>query len=526
MKTASWVCIVAMVLTMATACTRRIEQLDEGLRRNAVEEDITKSGAAGNDFKQQVDIYSDSENMEDSAVYQEVSLFFLDEDNNKLVSEKRGLILINEDNLLREIVRALIKGPNNDALKAVIPEDTKILGVEQDEKIVTVNLSEEFLKASNLLTARVALVNTLTEQNGVEYVKIYVEGKELTKDGSLDGEVLGLLKKYSNNLDEVAASEKRQNEKGTIKEINRELYFGDFRYQYLLPEVRTLTVTDGAVVKAIVEELIKGPVGGSEKGLYPTLPSGTQLIKSEIQEGEKNELDIAVLYFSKDLKTPFYNQDSSRGTARERAAQTNVMKNKEIILLSSLVYTITSLPNIGAVKIFYQDRDGEITDSPLYSISLKKPLNKDDFPNRLGRKIKIYFSDASVTHLVPEYRAMSKDNLQIATTIINELIGGPQQNLDHVKVIPDDIKVGDIRVWMDEDGETAVVDLPSELDGNEMGSTGVLMTLYAIVNSLTDPTNTRNIRKVKFLVDGKTVSTFGNMEISEPFIRNPAIIRE
>ncbi len=121
---------------------------------------------------------------------------------------------------------------------------------------------------------------------------------------------------------------------------------------------------------------------------------------------------------------------------------------------------------------------------------------------------------------------MSKANLQIATTIINELIGGPQENLGHVKVIPDGIEVGDIRVWMDEDGETAIVDLPSKLDGNKMGSTGVLMTLYAIVNSLTDPSNTHNIRKVKFLVDGKSVNTFGNMELSEPFIRNPAIIQE
>jgi germination protein M len=71
-----------------------------------------------------------------------------------------------------------------------------------------------------------------------------------------------------------------------------------------------------------------------------------------------------------------------------------------------------------------------------------------------------------------------------------------------------------------------MVDLPESLDGNKMGSTGALMTLYAMVNSLTDPVNTSNIKEVQFLVGGKVVKSFGNLEFSEPFIRNPAIIQE
>lgn len=526
MRKVSWLCIVAIVLSMVTACTRRIEQLDEGLKSKSAEEDVSRSETVRNYANQDKILYDQMEIMDSSAVSQEVSLFFLDEENNRLVPENRNLVLISEDMLLNETVNALIKGPSLETLKAVIPPNTKLLNIERDGDIVTVDLSREFLDASDLLAARVALVNTLTELEGVKYVKIYVEGQELTQDGTPDGEPLGVLSKYPNNLDEVASSEKREVQKETVKEVRRELYFGDFRCQYLLPEVRTLSVKDGAIIKSIVEELIKGPIGGAEEGLYPTMPSGTQLVKSEIQEGEQDKLDVAVLYFSKELKSPFYDNNSSRGTSADRAVRNNELVKKETILLSSLVYSITSLPNIGAVKIYYQDRDGNMIDSPLYSISLKNPLTRDDFPNQVGRKIKVYFSDSNVMHLVPEYRAMSRDNLQIATTIINELILGPQKNLGHIKVIPDGIEVGDIKVWMADDGETAIVDLPSKLDGNKMGSTGVLMTLYAIVNSLTDPSNTSNIQKVKFLVDGKAVDTFGNMELSQPFIRNPAIIQE
>lgn len=526
MRKVSWLCIVAIVLSMVTACTRRIEQLDEGLKSKSAEEDVSRSETVRNYANQDKILYDQMEIIDSSAVSQEVSLFFLDEENNRLVPENRNLVLISEDMLLNETVNALIKGPSLETFKAVIPANTKLLNIERDGDIVIVDLSREFLDASDLLAARVALVNTLTELEGVKYVKIYVEGQELTQDGTPDGEPLGVLSKYPNNLDEVASSEKREVQKETVKEVRRELYFGDFRCQYLLPEVRTLSVKDGAIIKSIVEELIKGPIGGAEEGLYPTMPSGTQLVKSEIQEGEQDKLDVAVLYFSKELKSPFYDNNSSRGTSADRAVRNNELVKKETILLSSLVYSITSLPNIGAVKIYYQDRDGNMIDSPLYSISLKNPLTRDDFPNQVGRKIKVYFSDSNVMHLVPEYRAMSRDNLQIATTIINELILGPQKNLGHIKVIPDGIEVGDIKVWMADDGETAIVDLPSKLDGNKMGSTGVLMTLYAIVNSLTDPSNTSNIQKVKFLVDGKAVDTFGNMELSQPFIRNPAIIQE
>ena len=52
------------------------------------------------------------------------------------------------------------------------------------------------------------------------------------------------------------------------------------------------------------------------------------------------------------------------------------------------------------------------------------------------------------------------------------------------------------------------------------------MVLYSIVNSLTDPVNAENVKQVQFLVDGKYVEEFGNMSLAEPFVRNPALIKE
>ena len=153
-------------------------------------------------------------------------------------------------------------------------------------------------------------------------------------------------------------------------------------------------------------------------------------------------------------------------------------------------------------------------DTPLYEIDLTKPLTTKNFSNKLGRKIKIYFANADSTFLIPEYRAMSRENVQIAKTIIDELILGPREDTDHVAVIPPEISKGDIRVWMDSNNRTVMVDLPESLDGNKMGSTRCTNDLYAMVNSLQIQSIHPTLRKYSFGREG--CKSFGNLEFSEP----------
>ncbi|MFY9176721.1 MAG: GerMN domain-containing protein [Caldicoprobacterales bacterium] len=474
---------------------------------------------------------SDETNDNTNTVKQEnISLYFWNKENNRLICETRNIITTDGNLTLNDIVVALLKGPDSKDLQPVIPKETKIIDIGQTDNIVTINLTEDFLNAEDLLVARSALVNTLAERQGVKYVKILINGKELTNDGTLEGEPLGVLSKTTNNIDELLAAKNRQEEEDTVKQVNRELFFRDYRGQYLLSEVRTINVKNGGIARAIVEELIKGPVETST-GLYPVIPQGTQLLDINLVENEDQDSKVIALYFSKELKDPFLDKVvTSRGN-RKVAPQgvqekLDEIKEKETVILSAIVYSLTGLNNISGVKIYYQDRNGNYTDAPLYSIDLRKPLTTRQFPNKLGRKIKIYFANENSTHLVPDYRAMSRENVQIAKTIIDELILGPREDTGQRAVIPSNISRGDIKVWMDDNNTRVIVDLPAKLDGDKMGSTGALMTLYAMVNSLTDPANTSNIKEVQFLVDGKVVKTFGNLEFSEPFIRNPAIIEE
>ena len=90
-----------------------------------------------------------------------------------------------------EVVEGLIRGPISKELQPVIPSKTKVLEIQQIDNIVNINLSHEFLDAEDLLVARTALVNTLTEQEKIKYVKINIDGKELTRDGTDGTESLG-----------------------------------------------------------------------------------------------------------------------------------------------------------------------------------------------------------------------------------------------------------------------------------------------------------------------------------------------
>jgi hypothetical protein len=227
-------------------------------------------------------------------------------------------------------------------------------------------------------------------------------------------------------------------------------------------------------------------------------------LKIKYVEGSDSSKGLE-LYFSKEFKSAFDNQI-----------------NSEFMMVGSLVHSLAGLPEAEWLKIYYQDEWEEYVDAPIMILNLKRKFSKENFPHLLGTRIKVYFGDKDVMNLVPEYRVISRSSTDIATEIIKELIEGPLQ-ADHVGVIPK-LSTKDIEVWVDD--KTAFVNLPSKINGSSLGSAGETMALYSIVNSLTDPANTENIKQVQFLVDGKVVQEFGNMALGEPFVRNPALIKE
>jgi spore germination protein GerM len=508
-----WTVIFIVVAMVFTSCSSRMpkthmdDKIEDEIDLQAEDHDLLEEDAMENlETEYNESSYLKGVPKEAQHEHRKVMVYFLNNEENKLEPEEQIIETTQSDQMLKEIVSCFIKGPQTKKLQPVVPREVKVEKVEYIENIAAVYLSKEFLDTEDLLIARAALVNTLVELDEINYVRIYVDGMELTDDGREDGQVLGLLTKYSNDLEQLEAEEFEAVSQGDVRQTKRELYFQDREKKFLLPEVRHFAVNKNKYIEAVVEELIKGP-SKSDEGLYPTIPKGTRLLDVKLIEASDDNTSGGVeLYFSNDLKSGF---DSKINT--------------ENMMVGSLIYSLTGLSDVEWVKIFYQDENGEYIDKPIIAMKLEKNFSKKDLSWVLGRRIKVYFSDKKIMHLVPEYRAISGDCEEVATQIVNELIQGPSQD-DHVDVIPPDISVGDINVRIKD--RTAFVDLPLKLNPSRLGSAGETMALYAIVNSLTDPANTGDIRQVQFLVNGKKADCFGNMSLKDPFVRNPVLIKE
>lgn len=77
----------------------------------------------------------------------------------------------------------LIEGPKNDKLEKTIPEGTKINKIERKENVLWIDVSKEFIEngkkdTKEQLQAIYSIVNTMTQLNEIEAVKIVINGEE------------------------------------------------------------------------------------------------------------------------------------------------------------------------------------------------------------------------------------------------------------------------------------------------------------------------------------------------------------
>ena len=131
-----------------------------------------------------VEEYTPQEEITDKQVRQTiVSLYFLSTENGELNPEAR-LIDIKEiiNNPYEKLVNLLIEGPKNDKNKKIIPDNTKLIKNYLENDCVVLDFSSDILNYSkeNKTNKDIminSIVNTLTELNEVNKVKILVEGQ-------------------------------------------------------------------------------------------------------------------------------------------------------------------------------------------------------------------------------------------------------------------------------------------------------------------------------------------------------------
>ncbi len=304
---------------------------DEKATDNSNTGSVTEGTADENSEEEDVDSATNEKTIK-------VSLFFPTNDNSALKIEERE-IRVEDGAILKASVLALAEGPKTAGLRNPIPEGTELLGISIKDKVAVVDFSEEFLHTSGLeeVTARLSVVNTLTQINGIEKVRLHIEGEDMIGPS---GEPLGDMEPAALNADGTPVP-------GEI--ITVTLYFSDSQAMYLVGEKRDVIVNEGEKPETVViRELLKGP---KTDDLWDAIPEGTKLLSVNTKDG------LCTI----DLSNEFVD-NSPGGTASERMA------------IYSVVNSLTSLDKVNKVQFLINGKKREIYTHMIFD----KPIARDN----------------------------------------------------------------------------------------------------------------------------------------------------
>lgn len=163
--------------------------------------------------------------------------------------------------------------------KAIIPSGTRVLALNLDKGVLTIDFSKEILEINKKYEEKMleSLIYTLTSINGIDSVKILVEGEELKQLPNSNKQLPSLLdrdyginKVYNltgtNNIDSYTVF--------YVNEFNDNYYY--------VPVTKYINNDKLDKIKIIIEELTSNPV--YESNLMSFLNVNTKLLDYEIKD--------------------------------------------------------------------------------------------------------------------------------------------------------------------------------------------------------------------------------------------------
>lgn len=270
------------------------------------------------------------------------------------------------------------------------------------------------------------------------------------------------------------------------------LYFGNKDGTDLVEE--SLSVKEIApkdVPEYVMEQLLNGPKKPENSRI---IRAGTSLLDISVNKG------VAIVNLSKE----FYNEES-------------IM---DVLASASIVKSLCSIRGIGNVKILIEGMELTLSDGGLIVGEMKDNnfVFDADALMQDESNITLYFSNAEASNLVSEIRRVKVPKGEsMEKIIVSELIKGPQREKMY-KTVPQETKIRSVET---KDG-VCFVNLSSDfITKHSGGNAAELLTVYSIVNSLTE---LANVEKVQFLIEGEKKDVFVHMIFNEPIARDISMV--
>lgn len=225
---------------------------------------------------------------------QTVDVYYLNKEETGIDSEPYKMQRQDTDGQIQELLEILAQAPDDADYKAAISSSFSILSAVRDEGQVILTVDEGYrnLNPAVEVLTRAALVRTLTQLDGIEYVSMKVRNDPLT---DRSGNPIGIMEAsmfIDNAGDEI----------NTYEKARLTLYFTDQSGTKLVEASRSVVYnTNISMEKLVVEELIKGP---NNDEIFPTVNPETKINNVTVKDG------ICYVNLNENFLTPMNNATS------------------------------------------------------------------------------------------------------------------------------------------------------------------------------------------------------------------------
>lgn len=275
----------------------------------------------------------EDESSDDTATY----IYYIGTENIALEKQEYTIQAENQDGQIKELLKELKTTPESIDYNSAISWNVDVVSYSVKERQLELHFNEKYMemKKSTEVLARAAIVLTMVQVPGIDYVLFYV-GDRALKDST--GNPIGLMN--SENFVQNAGSSLYSYQVASLI-----LYFSDEEGMKLQKENREEVrySQNTSVEKLVVEQLMKGP---SSDKCSPTIPSTAKLLGVSVKEG------ICYVNFSATFLTDVYNQ-------------------KPDVTIYSIVNSIIANGNATKVQILVEGASDAIF---MNTIDLSKPL--------------------------------------------------------------------------------------------------------------------------------------------------------
>lgn len=446
-----------------------------------------------------------------SGSFNEVTLYYPATDGTSYSTVRRSVRPEDGQSLPEAALSALFEGSNGQAVRFL--GDTKVLSCEYACGTATVNLSIDARNVQNpqeLLAMELSIANTLLSIDGMRGVNILIgqlsEGFWQLPLGVLTEPVVSATADYA----QLQAERDRSTQpEGEPVLRNALLYFPTDTGDWLVPELRSVSVRSGDFVRALIDALKAGPM--SEACAIGSIPEGVELLDEApairtLSSGER----VLDLNFSSTL------------------ANYLAFSGLEVWeLAGSLSLTMCSfLPELDAIRVMV---NGEaISMCELNEEIIHFPdglIHRRDFAGKIGSSATLFLANAN-GKLEPVRRAVSMRSALSPKSLLTELLryagnedGKPAFPLPS-GVYPEDF------LGVQTSGGIARVNLSGSFYRSCQGldEQRERALVYAMVNTLCE---LPGINAVRFYVESRPADTLsGSIYLKSVLLPNPGIVEQ